>query len=52
MLFFHGSGVGGDGLMSRGGEYLGTSRVGRGGRRLSRQRASREGGTGERAGAW
>ena len=26
---FHGSGVGGDGLASRGGGYLGTSRVGR-----------------------
>jgi hypothetical protein len=44
------------------GGYFGTSRVGRGGRRLSRQHrvgrtavvtpASREGGTSERAGAW
>jgi hypothetical protein len=36
----------GDGLASRGGGYLGASRVGRGGRRLSRQRASCEGGHG------
>jgi hypothetical protein len=51
-LSFYGSSISGDGLASRGGGYLGTSRLGRGGRRLSCQRASREGGTDEQAEAW